>query len=52
MGRHTDTDTLELIRRLEQKGKSKGFTIEEEYVLIKGEAYVDLVWKLQEEKNR
>jgi len=50
MGRHTDPDTLALIKRLARKGESLGFWVKDEYVWIKGESFVDLVWKVSEDK--
>ena len=51
MGRHTDPDTLSFVEWLQRKGDSLGFFTESEYTLYKNEYYVDLVWKLQKEKD-
>jgi len=50
MGRHTDPQTLEFLGKLREKGKSLGYAVKEEYEMLKGEYFADLVWKLAEDQ--
>ena len=49
MGRHKDTEILRLIEDLKEKGKSLGFMANDEFKLLNGIYYVDLVWTPYEE---
>jgi hypothetical protein len=51
MGKHKDQDTLAFIDYLKQKGEQLGFIVDTEYELCEKEYFVDLVWKLQKDKN-
>jgi hypothetical protein len=51
VGKHKDPDALHFIDWLSQKGESLGFLVKKEYELLKGEYFVDLVWKLDEKQD-
>jgi len=51
MGRHKDPEILKLIEELKEKGKSLGFNSIDEFKLLNGVYYVDLVWTPYEEKH-
>ena len=44
MGRHKDPDILRVIEDLKEKGKSIGFEVIDEFKILNGIYYVDLVW--------
>jgi hypothetical protein len=46
MGKHKDRLTLKFIETLKARGIANGFIVEEEYPLLKGVYYADLVWRL------
>lgn len=48
MGRHRDQDTIAFIKLLLKKGKELGFWVSDEYELVKGQSFVDVVWKVNE----
>ena len=48
MGRHTDPQTLDFIRKLREKGDSLGYKTAEEQPLLGGLYWADLTWSLAE----
>jgi hypothetical protein len=51
MGRHKDKLTLKFIETLKARGKSNGFIVEDEYPLLKGIYYADLIWRLPSDRT-
>lgn len=52
MGRHKDPDILKFIEYLKNKGKSLGFNTKDEFSLIGGIYFVDLIWTPYENKHQ
>ncbi len=50
MGRHTDEQTLEFIKRLKDKGQALGYETVEEYSMLDGRYAGDLVWLLAKDQ--
>ena len=48
MGRHRDSDTLEFIKWLENKGVELGYQSKTEYPVGNNEYFIDVVWKYPE----
>jgi hypothetical protein len=51
MGQHQDSDSLELIDLLAQKGKELGYYVEKECLIADGDYSIDLVWKYKREHD-
>jgi hypothetical protein len=50
LGRHTDPETLAFIRKLKEKGESLGYRTEEEYPMLGGLYFADLIWQLAKDQ--
>jgi hypothetical protein len=46
LGRHKDPETLTFLSKLKQKGESLGYKTEEEYPMLEGLYFADMVWQL------
>ncbi len=51
MGRHKDPEIINLIRSLKSRGESWGFIADDEFKILDGLYWVDLIWKYREDHN-
>lgn len=51
MGRHTDPQTLDLIKKLKEKGEALGYETQQEYPMMAGTYFADLVWQLGKDQS-
>src|SRR3990170_59646 len=52
MGRHKNPEIIKLIENLKKKGESFGFETSDEFKMLGGLYYVDLVWTPYKEKHK
>jgi hypothetical protein len=52
MGRHKDPDILKFIETYKKKGESWGFKVDDEFKLLNGVYWVDLLWTPYEDEHK